>query len=118
MMSWRKAASSARRTLASLIKSGRCSSAAIRCGMPNCFMNATYCANGMQKPSGTLASGAKVDFSAPRLAALTPQYRLSRVAMPVRDFSARTDRSGLGSGRAAALGVPSGLASGLAMGCT
>ncbi|MNL68245.1 hypothetical protein D3C87_1929400 [compost metagenome] len=80
----------------------------------------------MQKPSGTLASGGSADLSAPRLAALTPQYRLSRVAMPVRDFSARTDRSGLGSGRAAALGgslglpsgLPSGLASGLAMGCT
>ncbi|MNV98427.1 hypothetical protein D3C71_1936810 [compost metagenome] len=72
----------------------------------------------MQKPSGTLASGASVDFSAPRLAALTPQWRLSRVAMPVSGLMALTLRSGLGSGRPAALGPGVAGVSGLAIGRT
>ncbi|KAG1224886.1 hypothetical protein G6F68_020034 [Rhizopus microsporus] len=118
MMPWRSAASSLRRTLASLAKSGRFSSAAMRSGTCSCCMNAAYCAKGMQKPSGTLARGARADFSAPRLAAFTPQWRLSRVAMPVSGLSALTVRSGLGSGRPAALGGGVAGASGLATGRT
>ncbi|MDT4841008.1 hypothetical protein FQZ97_748480 [compost metagenome] len=114
-MSRRSAANSARRRLASLAKSGRCSSAAMRCGTPSCVIKAAYCAKGMQKPSGTVAAGGSADFSAPRLAALTPQWRLSRVAMPASGLIALTVRSGLGSARAALGG---GAATGWAMRCT
>ena len=47
-----------------------------------------------------------------------PQWRLSRVAMPVSGLSALTVRSGLGSGRPAALGGGVAGASGLATGRT
>ena len=87
--------------------------------MPNCFMNAAYCENGMQKPSGTLAAGGRADFSAPRFAALTPQWRLSRTARASSGFSACTVRSGLGS-TACGLGgwLPGPAVAGRSAGCT